>query len=170
MKQYVVEPKMKKSIMEERTFTKKDGETRFFLTNQVFWRGGSFTIDVPETEEEIHAWLEERGWTQEDWDEGCVDESSFLPDEDDESIELDDYAYEIIDTWDGVSEEWELTCYPLDAVDEETLEEMRDAAVEVYSEDYEEGLFEDGWEEAGFCTYIFNGVTIREPTEGEAYD
>jgi hypothetical protein len=161
MKQYTIEPKMKKSVVEEMTFRKKVGETTMFLTKQLTWRSGSFTIYVPETEEEIEEWLETRGWSMDDWGE-YVTEDDFLPNEDDDCVELDNYEYEMDHTWDGVSEDFELSVFPAESLSEEEQEELLEAAQELYYEDYEEGLFEDGWEESGFCTYIYNGLKITE--------
>ena len=160
MKRFLIEPKMKKSVVEEQTFRKVEDGITFILNREMLWRTGSFVISVPETDEEIHNWLEERGWSQEDWDEGFVDEGSFLPDADDEAIELDDYDFEMEHTWDGIYEDWTVTASP--EVDEDVLEEMQEHAQEIYAEDYEESLYAEGWEEAGFCTCIYNGAVITE--------
>lgn len=146
MKYYKLEPTYKKSLVEFYTFTrplsdlKEDHglheDAKAYLVKEIGWRWGDFTIEVPETEEEINEWLEFRddgqyetfydlavdyGLTETDEETGeevlpsdrsIVEliEEMLLPDLDDDYIMIsEDYPdAEMNSTWDGCWEDWSI--------------------------------------------------------------
>ena len=52
MKYYIIEPKFKKSLVEAEWYEREDGAR---ILVQTLWRGGSFKLSVPETENEMKA-------------------------------------------------------------------------------------------------------------------
>lgn len=174
MKQYVIRPQYKKSIAEWTTFRKEIDGTRYTLQREVGWRWGTFIINVPETDEEIKAFMEQHGY--EDMDVMLDDfgvtslEEMCLPEEGDDDVELDSYDYEMVDCWDGCWEDFNLQCYG-EEVDEDEQEAIVDEARELYEEGYEEALEDAGWEQALYGYNISGGFTLTEVPAGvDAYE
>lgn len=157
MKTYEVVPAFKKSLIETRFWRKPKDEGNIFAEHETGWRSGTFIISVPETDEEIKQWLDDRDMTEED-----LEYVSFLPTEDDEQVDLSDYDFEINDTWDGNWEEWRLSCYPENILTDDELSVMSEEVEEKWREDWEEALINDGWEELDSEYVIHGGVIIEE--------
>lgn len=175
MKHFRIEPTYKKSVIELSTFRRpleeltgndEDKGKFAYLRKELGWRWGSFMISVPDTEEEIKEFLEERGSYESvaeylaDYygDEDIIVESTtlqeyLLPSEDDDFVDLtEDYDAEMLDCWDGCWEDWDIiTNGPKLADVDEMIEEIEEA----YSEEYEEGVEALGW------TYIDNFFEIH---------
>ena len=108
MKQYVIKPKSKKSVAEIQSFYKEIDGVQVWVNYEETWRWGSFLLGVPETEEEIKAYLEDQGVDTleelfEMYDVKTLEEI-LLPDPEDDHIMLtEDYGYdfELVETWDG---------------------------------------------------------------------
>jgi hypothetical protein len=185
MKQYIVEPNYKKSVVEIQTFKKEINGINHWLRYEDCWRWGGFAIAVPETDEEFADWAKHQGYdTFAEW---CEDydfdpkedniEQYALPDEDEENVMIfEDYGWnaEMIETWDGGCwSEWTIHAYGDDAMPEEERDEEAERLSEVYWENYEEGLAEAGWEFVD-ADYIVNDFNIRPVPEGksvyEAYE
>lgn len=166
MKHFRIEPKYKKSVIELATFRRpleeltgndEDKGMFAFLRKELGWRWGSFMISVPETEEEIKEFLEERGnydsvaeyladyWGEEDIIvESTTLQEYLLPSEDDDFVDLtEDYDAEMIDCWDGCWEHWDITTHGPKLAD---VDEMIEEIEEAYSEEYEEGVEALGWQ------------------------
>ena len=110
MKHFRIEPTYKKSVIELSTFRRpleeltgndEDKGKFAYLRKGLGWRWGSFMISVPDTEEEIKEFLEERGnydsvaeYLADYWgDEDIIVESTtlqeyLLPSEDDDFVDL----------------------------------------------------------------------------------
>jgi len=183
MKQYIVEPKYKKSFIQLETFIKKeeDGTTHYLEYRDCFrWGGGA--LAVPETREEIEDFKKHIGY------EGASDEDVMedygaetwediaLPDEGDEIMLFEDFGWnaEMIECWDGgCYTEWSMNSYGPSAYTDEECEEQAEALSEVYYDEYEEGLEALGWEQ-NYGDYIIGEVQVRPVKEGqsiyEAYD
>ena len=66
MKYFKLEPTYKKSLVEFYTFSRPlsdlmegaEKDAKAFLVKEIGWRWGDFTIEVPETDDEIAEWLE----------------------------------------------------------------------------------------------------------------
>lgn len=168
MKHYRIEPTYKKSVVEFRVW-KKDNIT---ATQEIGWRWGEFIIHVPETEDELKEWCQIRGYEgiqdlKDSYgleDDEPIPQSAFLPEETDEYVELDDYDWELISTWDGCWEYWSVA-----ATDKKMEDEEKEALVEeiesIYEESYEDGLYEAGWEDIAYYTEIQTQVSIQECDE-----
>jgi hypothetical protein len=179
MKYFKLEPTYKKSLVEFYTFSRPlsdlmegaEKDAKAFLVKEIGWRWGDFTIEVPETDDEIAEWLEYK-------DEGNYDnfydlavdygltelteegedilpadktvseliEQLLLPDLDDDCILIsEDFPdAQMNSTWDGCWEDWSVrTSYGAPDFDEEEFdfEEVEEA----YCEEYEEGVESLGW-------------------------
>ena len=161
MKFYKIEPVRKKAVVEFEYWRRGSQEEGFqFATKELGWRWGEFTIRVPETSEEIDAWIANRpeGWgTREEVDDMLSQGISvFLPEKDDDYIELDSYDYEMDSTWDGCWEEWEVG----GKVEDEyaLIEEIEEG----YAEEYEEYMVENGWDNYDYTIEIHCEVTMVE--------
>jgi hypothetical protein len=155
---YLLEPKWKKSVYESERFKKtlEDGTT-VYATLEVCWRYGKYLIQVPETNEELDSWAEERDVLVEDY--GGYDEcrEALMPDDDEETTyhELDDYDYEMIETWDGISEDWNIHAWgPSKDEVNENIDEYIEELEEAYQENYNEGVNELGYDEDTFFVEI----------------
>lgn len=169
MKYFVMEPTYKKSIQEETVFKKEvDGNT-FWATLDVGWRWGSWLVRVPETEEEILSFANERFGDHygahselyyptiqsvyEDYVSGDCEESDeqiielidlFTPDTSEACTfhEVSDYDNDMIETWDGCWEDWSIR-QKLSEDDDGYLDEDE---LDIMLEEIEEGWNEDGYE------------------------
>ena len=153
MKYYLLEPKFKKSLIECEWYERKDGAK---ILMQTTWRTGSFKLNVPETNEEIKELLGSA------YDEDDVEYYTWLPEEDDDYIELDDYQFEMLSTWDGCSEDHEV----FKVEDEDEV----DAITEALEEHGIGGLWDgegvlEGFD-ADYCFYeIHGGCVLTECNE-----
>lgn len=183
MRQFVIEPLMKKSVVEMQTYVKEINGIKHYLRYEDCFRWGGFILSVPETPEEFEDWAKHQGYdTFEQWAadydfdmvEGDIAEFA-LPDPEEDGIMIhEDYGWEaeMIETWDGGCwTEWTINAYGEGAMSEEEREEEAERLSEVYYEEYEEGLEEQGWIYED-CEYVlYNGVKITEVGKDEsAYD
>ena len=184
MKYYRLEPTYKKSLVEFYTFTrplsdlKEDHglheDAKAYLVKEIGWRWGDFTVEVPETDEEIAEWLEfkdegqyetfydlavDYGLTETDEETGeevlpsdrsVVEliEGMLLPDLDDDYIMIsEDYPdAQMNSTWDGCWEDWSIrTGWTEDAPVLDDVDELIEEVDEAYAEEYEEGVEALGW-------------------------
>ena len=185
MKHFRIEPTYKKSVIELSTFRRpleeltgndEDKGKFAYLRKELGWRWGSFMISVPDTEEEIKEFLEERGSYESvaeylaDYhgEEDIIIESTtlqeyLLPSEDDDFVDLtEDYDAEMLDCWDGCWEDWGI------AVPGDELEDTDDLIEEIeeaYSEEYEEGVEALGWQFIDNFFEIHCNVTVTPCNE-----
>jgi len=152
MKEFIITPKYKKSLLEITIWNKTDETGSYTVRHELWWRTGRFSVSVPETTEEKVAWAEIHDYGLDE-----LEHVEFLPNEDDEEIDLDDYFAEMLDCDDGTYEEFSLTKHPDDA-DDEIIEEIEEGL----SDEAEEYLDENGWELGESSFVITNGVTITE--------
>lgn len=179
MKHYQITPSYKKSTIEYNVWEKKleDG-TLIRATLEIGWRSGTFVVHVPETNEEIDEWLENRGMSIDDYD-GDYDlvKPQLCPTTEDDLIEFDDYDTDMLDTWDGNWEEWSVAIFG-ENKDEYDPDEIQEEIEEAYSEDWSEGLENLGFSEED-CYYEMHcnpiivecdedGSVHEEETEAEA--
>ncbi len=174
MQYYKMEPTYKKSVVENTTFMKAidgghkvEGGNTLWATLEVGWRWGSWVVSVPESEEEIMDFANNKVGSLTEGDsryyktirevyddyvsgdatllqQQIIDlQSAFLPDVSEACTfhEVDDYDAEMEETWDGCWEDWTINqfCQP-DAdgyLDEEELQ--------AYLENVEEAWQEDAW-------------------------
>lgn len=172
MKQYILQPAYKKSVVEWTNWSKEINGVRHQLHRELGWRWGAFVLNVPETEEEIKAFVEQQGYDDletmlDDYSAETIEEMC-LPDEGDEEIELDDYDFEMIECWDGCWDDWSVNCYKDDGLDDDARYELAEAMQEIYEEGYEEAIEEDGWEfgDSGFT--ILSGFKLEQVPEGQS--
>ncbi len=168
MKYYRVEPTMKKSVVETEIFAREDG---LRLSLEVGWRWGEFVIHVPETDEELQPWLDNWGITKEEYDED-PDSYPLIPDPDeDDMIELEDWRHEMLSTWDGCWEDFDVYApynwdKELNEDDKENiLEFLREEGSTALWEEYDEGHVMNGWDSIDCKSVIYNGYTIVECDE-----
>ena len=199
MKYYKLEPTYKKSLIELYSFKRplsdfvEGHENRnAILVKEIGWRWGDFTIEVPETQDEVNEWLE---YNHEDayetFEEFIVDyglevegksiqevmEGLLLPDLNDDCILIsEDYPHaQMNSTWDGCWEDWDIRVFGEEV--EIPVEELIEAADEAYAEEYEEGVEALGWEFLD-CEYEMhckpmitpideNGEEIGEPMQAD---
>jgi len=184
MKYFKLEPTYKKSLVEFYTFSrplsdlKEDHglhkDAKAHLIKEIGWRWGDFTIEVPETDDEIAEWLEFRdegqydtfydlavdyGLTETDEETGeevlpsdrsVVEliQDMLLPDLDDDYIMIsEDYPdAQMNSTWDGCWEDWSIrTGWTADSPVLENIDELIEEIDEAYAEEYEEGVEALGW-------------------------
>jgi hypothetical protein len=168
-----MEPKYKKSVVEYTQFV-KDG---VFLTREEGWRGATFIINIPETEEEFLEWCQARGYdTIEDAKEtyGHIFENEDIvdkylaicgPDLEEEFFEMEDYDHEMVEMWDGCWCDWTVTSRGENALTEEQKEELVEAIQEIYDEDYIDGLEREGWAQTEYWVEIQCSVTLTQLSE-----
>lgn len=185
MKHFRIEPTYKKSVIELSTFRRpleeltgndEDKGKFAYLRKELGWRWGSFMISVPDTEEEIKEFLEERGSYESvaeylaDYhgEEDIIIESTtlqeyLLPSEDDDFVDLtEDYDAEMLDCWDGCWEDWDITT---NGPKLEDVDEMIEEIEEAYSEEYEEGVEALGWQFIDNFFEIHCNVTVTPCNE-----
>ena len=185
MKHFRIEPTYKKSVIELSTFRRpleeltgndEDKGKFAYLRKELGWRWGSFMISVPDTEEEIKEFLEERGSYESvaeylaDYhgEEDIIIESTtlqeyLLPSVDDDFVDLtEDYDAEMLDCWDGCWEDWDITT---NGPKLEDVDEMIEEIEEAYSEEYEEGVEALGWQFIDNFFEIHCNVTVTPCNE-----
>ena len=190
MKHFRIEPTYKKSVVEYTVFRRplddltgnEEDKGKFaYLRKELGWRWGSFRIDVPETEEEIKEFLEERGgydsvaeYLADYWgDEDIIVESTtleeyLLPSTEDDFVDLtEDYEAEMIDCWDGC---WEEFIFYGPNWTEESQEELEASWEE--NQESDDGAFsryefleDNGWESIDCNFQIHGGVIVEESEE-----
>lgn len=169
MKYYRVEPKMKKSVVEIEYFARPDGVR---LSVEVGWRWGEYVLKAPETEEEWQEWFDTR-WDipKEEYDED-PDLWPTLPNpEEDDVLELEDWDHEMLSTWDGCWEDYNV--YAGYGATVELTEEMKDEIIDILQEEGSTALWEDwpedhplyGFETQDCTAVIYNGFTMVECDE-----
>ena len=170
MKHFLLEPKLKKSVSEYQRFVKQiDDKNSYTATMETGWRWGSWVINCPETEEEVVEWGNNRVGDPsyyknamevvEDYGYDTLEEfveHATKPEETANFHELDDYDHELIETWDGCWEYWEVQAWGdhREDVTDEEIEELQEHVEEIWYEDYNEAMYEDGWEEQAYWTDI----------------
>lgn len=174
MKYYKLEPSYKKSVVEltifkrplqELTGDESHAGKDAFVRKELGWRWGDWLIRIPETEEEIAEYLEEKGL--ESLDEAALYHGYFtfnsetneeIPDEDFDlrdvllPKETDDFVditedfedAEMLSTWDGCWEDWSIYCPTVEVFDHD--ESWIEAIEEAYDEEYEDGVEALGWQ------------------------
>ena len=120
MKYYIIEPKNKKSVIEYEHYVREDGAR---IVVETLWRGGEFKLTVPETESEIKELLGDS------YDEDDVEYYTWIPDEDDTYVELEDFQYEMLGTFDGCAEDYNFY-NTMDKIDGEIQEKMQEVLEE----------------------------------------
>lgn len=170
MKYFIVEPTYKKSFVEYTLFHQKDEEGKTTsLRKELGWRWGSFMFSVPETEEEAYSYIKECGYDNlldyaSDYGFTILDENKkeildpeanvieivsgqLLPEESDSFVDItEDYPNaEFVDSWDGCWEHWEVFSYQKE-ISEDEQQSIIEEVEEAYSEEYEEGVENLGWE------------------------
>jgi len=169
MKHYLIEPKVKKSVVEREFFqrTREDGVVEM-LEMETGWRWGSFMINVPETEEEIQYLVDD--WGVETLAEYLEDrgaetlEQALLPDLDEEELLLtEDYNADVLDCDDGC---WVTFSAYGKGLDEEQREALVEQAQEAYGDDYYEGLENLGWQPEDVYYELHGGFELTECDDG----
>jgi hypothetical protein len=170
MRQFKMEPTWKKSVVEYTQFF-KDG---VHLTREEGWRGATFLINIPETEEEFLEWCNEKGYETieevKEWyshvfeNEAIVDKYLAIcgPDLGDKNFEMDDYDHEMVEMWDGCWADWTIATHGEISLTEEEKDELLERIEELYDEDHIEGLEQDGWEQTNYWVEIQCPVTLEE--------
>ena len=170
MKYYLLEPKEKKSVVEYQTFSKEINESKIYAIREEGYRGGSWIIHVPETDEEIDLRLEELDMTRDDIvayygeDINSMGEKFFLPDPDEDYHELNDYDFEMIQMYDGCWADWKIVA-TLDTMCEEDQDDLLVKVEELWAEDYDFALTDDGWSDDGTTTEVQCEILLRECDE-----
>lgn len=148
MKYYIVTPAHKKSVYETECFEDESGNRVLATT---CWRAATFKVSVPETLEEHR----DAGYDEDDMG------TWLWPNEDDDYVEMDDFfEFEMIDTWDGCSEEYDFK-FEDDA--------YRDQVEEILNEDGMFALFDsekiDGFQPVNCWYEIHGGIVLEECDE-----
>mmetsp|Transcript_23196 Transcript_23196/g.34594 ORF Transcript_23196/g.34594 Transcript_23196/m.34594 type:complete len:297 (-) Transcript_23196:89-979(-) len=187
MKIYNIEPTYKKSICEVELWRKSpdilptDSDTYRFnwngpiLRRESWWRWGEWTIDIPETPEEIQEFLEDKGCaTLEDYLEyhgAETIEEVLLPDQDEDEHVLPAEA-ECKYCWDGQGDEFTIEQTRDLNLSREDCERLEKEALRVYADEemFEEGLIQLGWDHYStvYEIYCTLKVTLQE-SEDEKY-
>lgn len=165
MKYYTVEPTVKKSLYETEIFSKFMGDgTAIHARLQSCWRWGSYMIAVPETVDEIDEWCEAHGVQVEDFGGYDAIIENLLPDPESEYTELGDYEYDNLETFDGISADWEIEVFGPSSskIDkDELLKQIEDA----WEKDWLEGIENLGFESVGTEVEIYCPLNITECDE-----
>jgi len=140
---YLIQPKYKKSIEEVEEWVQSKEPYLTFRT-EIFWRSGSYLVHVQDQEE--------------------LDLLTRLH-ENDLTLMLEDFQdFELLDTWDGVSEDY----YVMD-VKGNYLDTEEDAVavelLEAYQEEWSDALYERDFDSEGCQTNIYNGFTMELETK-----
>lgn len=155
MKTVLLEPTFKKSLLEFQVWEKEIDGKMVRATMETGWRWGSFLINIPETEEEILEWANERVGQSDyytdmehilgDYGQDTIEDLTkyvFCPNENDDFIEINDYDFEMQETWDGCWEEWTVKV-PSDSDFDE--DEIREEVEEGWQEDSYDYMESNGW-------------------------
>jgi len=180
MKYFLIEPTYKKSVVEYNSFVKFINGVKTYAILEEGYRWGSFLIPIPETDEEIKAWLDSKddvSSLQEylDWYHG-VDEEEFnaldtidlaeymLPNpEEDHCLLTEEFEdAEMIDIWDGCWMFWNIRQHgdSENHLSEEEREALAEDVEALYNEDYQESLEADGWDHCDFFYEIHSNLKI----------
>lgn len=159
MKNFLIEPTYKKSVIETDIWKNANGD---ILELETGWRWGEFMIDVPETEAEITQMLEGRGYDSlEDFLEDRNSETleqALLPNTADDCIDLtEDYDADLLYTDDGC---WMFFKVRSQTLTESECIELQDKLEEIFEEDFYSGLEDAGWETVDTLYYIDCPVTV----------
>lgn len=166
MKTYKVEPAQKKSVVEQQSWSKEIDGVKVWLTYEEVWRWGEFLVHMPDTEEEWKQYAEEIAATIEE-----AKEYYTVPEDLENGIELEDYDFELISTWDGCASYWYASCYPRDAFTEEQLNEIAEEAENGFYEDSYEYLEGEGEWDQQTCEFWIEGeFTFEEVEPGTEYE
>lgn len=172
MKKYLLEPSYKKSVLEYQVWEREVDGVKQRATLEIGWRSGSFELSVPETEDEVTEWANNRvgdpsyyktaADVYNDYGVETYEEmkSNFLPDEEEDFIEVGDYDYEMLETWDGCWEDWSLA-----SDDEELLEEIQEG----WEEDSWDYMEQNGWMET-MCYYEMTCPPVLKEVEEEKFE
>jgi|TARA_B110000503_G_scaffold21500_1_gene32732 hypothetical protein len=174
MRHYKLAPTWKKSVVEYSTFM-KDG---ILAKYELGWRWGDFLINIPETDEEFLEWvnkfsgfdtIEEAKENYSDIFENDSITDKYMaicgPDLESEFHELDDYDYEMLGMDDGCWSDWTISGFGSHDLTEEVKTELAEQLQEIYDEEYEEGLEQEGWTHKDYWTEIHGPVTLHECDE-----
>jgi hypothetical protein len=166
MKHYLMESKNKKACAEYDVFQKEIDGVTYRVVREEVYRWGYWVVNVPSTDDEIKEWLDNRGETMEDMIDcyESVDEFPFMPDLTDDCIELEDYDTEFLEMWDGCSTDWYLQD-PAGNIPEDKSEEIIELVMDIFEEEYHEGLEDEGWENVDCFQQIHSEVTLKECDE-----
>jgi len=178
MKIFTIQPTYKKSVVNTVSWWKEIDEVRYVLKRESTYRWGEFSIAVPETEEELKLYAEDKGYDSfsellEDYgyESNTTPEHMLLPDPDDDFVDLtEDFDAMCEDLEDESSvfffiyrpfadnKEVELTELgnETDFEDELQLEAER-----IWEESYDEGLEEAGWNFILDDFQITSSVTVE---------
>lgn len=183
MKNYTIEPTYKKSIFEVELWRRKEDvkegdddddhrQTRWgdgpVLRREVWWRWAEWTVEVPETREEISSFLEGKGFLslREYLDHHYADtlEDALLPCQDDDDLILP-REVECQYCWDQQGEEFAVESGSARSGDlgEEERKKMGEEAHRAYWEEnkYEEGLEDLGWVHCSTMWELSCAVTVK---------
>jgi hypothetical protein len=166
MKDYLVRNKYKKSVDETEIIVGEVEGVEVSIRYTTNWRSGEFLVSMPETPEEIAEVVKDYGYESEqamldDYDaESIVD--ILMPDEDEDLVEMCDFKdWELLSTWDGCAEDYEII--DIDTEDEEQYARIEDRLTEVLDEEGLWGLFDSLDFTSEDCIYeIHNGIVIEE--------
>ncbi len=185
MKTYSIEPTYKKSVCEVELWRRPtdilptdDDTFRYnwngpILRRECWWRWGEWTIEIPETEDEIQEFVELKGFTtvMEYLEQHGAEtiEEVLLPDEEDDEHVLPPEA-ECNYCWDGQGEEFNIEQTRHSNLTDEECAELSSEAMRMYADEgmFEQGLEELGWEHYSSIYEIHCTVeVIRQKTEEE---
>ena len=170
MKYYTVTNRFKKSVDETEILVGTVDDVKVRITYTTNWRSGEFRIGVPETKEEIADYLKHQGYETveallEDYEAESLGDI-VLPPEDEDYIEMCDYyEWEMLSTYDGCSEDYEIHVKTEDDYVEAQITEKIENVIE---EEGLWGLFDELDFESDDCIYeIHNGVIVEEEQKQE---
>lgn len=130
-KVYEINPKYKKSLYEREVWS---NETHIFET-EIMWRQGTYLVTINDQEEE----------------------ETFLKIAEEEGIlELDDYEFEMLDTYDSCSEDYNVYDKQWNQLDPDE-DTYAHELLEAYQEDWSDALYERDFDSDEMFTTIYNG-------------
>mmetsp|Transcript_5115 Transcript_5115/g.5894 ORF Transcript_5115/g.5894 Transcript_5115/m.5894 type:complete len:292 (+) Transcript_5115:75-950(+) len=185
MKTYSIEPTCKKSTCEVELWRRPadilptdDSTFRYnwngpILRRECWWRWGEWTIEIPETEDEIQEFLEQKGFATvteylEQHGAETVEEV-LLPDEEDDEHVLPPEV-ECNYCWDGQGEEFNIEQTRNSNLTDDECAELSSEAMRMYADEgmFEQGLEELGWEHYSSIYEIYCTLNVtRQKTEEE---
>jgi len=153
MKKFTVTPKYRKSVIELNTWEKDVNGRIYVATQEITWRTGEFTLQIPETDEEISEVAQyvanvgrERGYYK------------TVPSEDIENFNNDEYWFEMEWTNDAVTEEWTVEVRDNAPNDDDRRIILR--TEQGIKEEGDEYLYEDEWEQDLNDFTILGGIKL----------